>query len=92
MSVLFFLYLDTADPQYLQFFNNRHVLSCDGSLNHVAVEGDDPLEICVRTSGSEGEKVTANVIIVDGTATGMYVLTLMCYRCPVPSVTFYVNI
>lgn len=76
MSAHFSQYLYTADPQYLQFFNNRHVLSCDGSLNHWAVEGDGPLEICVRTSGSEGEKVTANVIIVDGTATGMYVLTI----------------
>ena len=42
----------------------------------MTVEGDDPLEICVRTSGSEAETVEANVIIVDGTATGMYLLAI----------------
>ena len=40
----------------------------------MVVEGDDPLEICVRISGSEGERINANVIIADGTATGMYSL------------------
>ena len=40
----------------------------------MAVEGDDPLEICVRISGSEGETVVANVITWGGTATGTYVL------------------
>ena len=38
----------------------------------MAVEGDDPVEICVRISGSEGETVKANVIIVDETTTGTY--------------------
>ena len=47
-------------------------MSCDGRLNHVAVEGDDPLEICVHISGSEGETVIANVNTEDGTATGAY--------------------
>ena len=51
--------------------------SCDGSLNRVTMEGDDPLEICVRISGSEGETAEANMIIVDGTATGMHVLTIV---------------
>ena len=54
--------------------NNEHGLACDGSLNHEVVEGDDPLEICVRISGSEGERVEVNVITIDGTATGTYVL------------------
>ena len=72
--------LHTADTTFLQFQNNRapslFSFQCDGSLGRVTVEGDDPLEICVRISGSEGETVEANVIIVDGTATGMYVLAI----------------
>ena len=40
------------------------------------MEGDDPLEICVRSSGSEGDMIEANVIIMDGTATGTYALTV----------------
>jgi len=65
------------DTLYLQLQDNRDSpFSCDGSLNHYAAEGDDPLEICVRSSGSEGDMIEANVIMVDETATGTYVLTV----------------
>ena len=66
------VFLFTADT-YLQL-RRYNTPSCDGSLSHVIVEGDDPLEICVRISGSEGERVKANVIILDGTATGTYMI------------------
>ena len=49
------------------------VMTCDGSLDFKAVEGDDPLEICIRISGSEGEEVIANVITEDETATGIHI-------------------
>jgi len=48
-------------------------MTCDGSLDYEAVEGDDPLEICIRISGSEGEEVIANVITEDETATGIHI-------------------
>ena len=72
-SILFFPCTAGA-PYSLLLLNNVYGLVCDGSLNHEVVEGDDPLEICVRISGSEGERVEVNVITVDGTATGTYVL------------------
>jgi len=80
LNIASFAILCTADLPYLQLQNSRVAISsCDGSLSDVAVEGDDPLEICVRSWGSEGETVKANVIIVDGTTTGTYVLTIiMC--------------
>lgn len=69
------LYLYTAEPLYLQLLNSRrYPFPCDCTLSNSVVEGDDPLEICVRISGSEGETVEVNVIIVDGTATGIYVI------------------
>ena len=71
------LFLCTADTLYLRLQSNGgNPLSCDGSLSHLALEGDDPLEICVRSLGSEGDMIEANVIIVDQTATGTYVLTV----------------
>jgi len=54
------------------------------------VEGDDFLEICVRSVGSEGDMIEANVIVVDGTATGTYVLTVCVHvrlGYPFPSIT-----
>ena len=71
MSVFFLLPWTTDIPPYQVLVD---ALSCDGSLDYVAVEGDDPLEICVRISGSEGETVVANVITLNGTATGTYAL------------------
>ena len=51
----------------------------------MTVEGDDPLEICVRITGSEGETVIVNVDTEDGTATGiMHTVTKYFYsgdRC-----------
>jgi len=65
------------DTLYLRLQNNGdYPFSCDGRLSHLAVEGDDPLEICVRSSGSEENMVEANVIMVDQTATGTYILTV----------------
>ena len=69
------LFLCIADTLYLRLQSNTdYPFSCDGSLSHLAVEGDDPLEICVRSLGSEGDRIEANMIVMDQTATGTYVL------------------
>ena len=71
------LFLCIADTPYLRLHSNgNYLFSCDGWLSHLTVEGDDPQEICVRSSGSEGDRIEANVIMVDQTATGTYILTV----------------